>query len=204
MRVAIDGPAASGKTSLGKALAQKFHCRFVETGKMYRAVALAFSRGVPLKEISIDVTVEGRLILNGEDVTDQLHTPEMDQGSSQVATRKDVRERLVTLQRCIASTHDVVMEGRDIGTVVLPDADVKLFLQATPGVRACRRVHQRKGGDLQATLQQIMDRDERDSTRDLAPLNPASDAIIIDTDRKTLEEVISVATDLVKGRSTKR
>jgi len=99
MKIAIDGPAASGKTSLGRALAEHFGCRFVETGKMYRAVALAVQRGMTLEEIKIDVTPAGRIILNGEDVTELLHTPELDQGSSKIATIPEVRERLVSLQR---------------------------------------------------------------------------------------------------------
>jgi len=157
MKIAIDGPAASGKTSLGRALARHFGCRFVETGKMYRAVALALER-------------------------------------------PEVRERLVALQRAIADRSDVVMEGRDIGTVVLPDADVKIFLRASPEVRARRRAAQRGDSEFERTLREIIRRDERDSTREVAPLNPASDAAIIDTDRKTLTEVISEAIHLVKER----
>ncbi len=200
MKIAIDGPAASGKTSLGKALARHFGCRFVETGKMYRAVALAFERGLSLDRIEIDVSADGRLLLNGEDVTDLLHTPELDQGSSKVATLPEVRERLVALQRAIADRVDVVMEGRDIGTVVLPDADVKIFLRASPEVRARRRASQRGDSEFTETLREIIRRDERDSTREIAPLNPASDATIIDTDQKTLTEVISEAIHLVKER----
>ncbi len=200
MKIAIDGPAASGKTSLGKALARHFGCRFVETGKMYRAVALAFERGLSLDRIEIDVSADGRLLLNGEDVTDLLHTPELDQGSSKVATLPEVRERLVALQRAIADRADVVMEGRDIGTVVLPDADVKIFLRASPEVRARRRASQRGDSEFTETLREIIRRDERDSTREIAPLNPASDATIIDTDQKTLTEVISEAIHLVKER----
>ncbi|MDD4903310.1 MAG: (d)CMP kinase [Candidatus Bipolaricaulis sp.] len=200
MKIAIDGPAASGKTSLGRALAERFGCRFIETGKMYRAVALGLLRGLPLDAVVIDVAEPERFLLNGEDVTDLLHTRELDQASSEVGTRPDVRARLVELQRRIAAGVDVVMEGRDIGTVVLPDADVKLFLRASPDVRARRRVDQRAGDDLERTLRDLVVRDRRDSTRTIAPLNPASDATIIDTDRKTLAEVISEAADLVKER----
>ncbi|MEN6368560.1 MAG: (d)CMP kinase [Thermotogota bacterium] len=200
MRIAIDGPAASGKTSLGRALAQQFGCRFIETGKMYRAVALGLVRGLSLDRIVIDVAEPERFLLNGEDVTDLLHTPELDQASSEAGTRPEVRARLVALQRRIATGIDVVMEGRDIGTVVLPDADVKIFLQASPDVRARRRVDQRAGADVGRTLHELLVRDRRDSTRAIAPLNPASDATIIDTDRKTLAEVISEAVNLVKER----
>ncbi len=200
MKIAIDGPAAAGKTSLGRALAVRFGCRFIETGKMYRAVALGLLRGLPLDRILIDVAEPERFLLNGEDVTDLLHTPELDQASSEAGTRPDVRARLVALQRQIAADADVVMEGRDIGTVVLPDADVKLFLRASPAVRARRRVDQRAGADVDRTLRDLLVRDRRDSTRAIAPLNPASDATIIDTDRKTLAEVISEAARLVKER----
>lgn len=200
MRIAIDGPAASGKSSLGQALARAFGLRFVETGKMYRAVALAMQRGMSLSEILIEVDGAGRLLLNGEDVTAALHTEAMDQASSRVATLADVRARLVELQRAIAAQGDVVMEGRDIGTVVVPDADVKIFLQASTRERALRRIRQRKGGDLHQVMQEIDRRDQRDSARAIAPLKAASDATIINTDQKPLEEVVSAAINLIRDR----
>jgi cytidylate kinase len=204
LKIAIDGPAAVGKTSVGRALAEEFGCCFVETGKMYRAVALAFDRGVLLDAIRIDVTDSERLLLNGEDVTDLLHTPEYDQKSSRVATLPEVRARLVELQRGIARQNDVVMEGRDIGTVVLPDADVKLFLRASSEVRAERRMKQRQVDDYRETLQELTRRDDRDESRSVAPLKPARDATIIDTDQKTLIEVILAASNLVRERLGKR
>ncbi len=198
MKIAIDGPAASGKTSVGRALARQFGCRFIETGSMYRAVALGLARGLSLDAMAIDVTPDGRWLLDGHDVTAELRTPQMDQASSEIATRGDVRAKLVALQRAMAAGRDVVMEGRDIGTVVLPDADVKIFLQASDRARARRRAEQRGDVDPAGTLEQLRVRDARDSTRALSPLNPASDATIIDTDRKTLLEVVSAASDLVK------
>jgi cytidylate kinase len=204
MQIAIDGPAAAGKTSLGRALARRFCCLFVETGRMYRAVALGLDRGLALEEINIALDERGRFLLNGEDVTDLLHTPRLDEGSSRIATRPEVRERLVALQRRIAEGRDVVMEGRDIGTVVLPRADVKIFLKASQEERARRRAKERNMPDLSATLTDLVIRDERDQTRQIAPLNPACDAIIIDTDRKSLTEIISEAQDLVKERLGKR
>ncbi|HCP32255.1 TPA: (d)CMP kinase [Candidatus Acetothermia bacterium] len=204
MQITIDGPAAVGKTSLGRALARHFGCLFVETGKMYRAVALGLDRGLNLNEIDITMDKDGRFLLNGENVTDLLHTPKLDQESSQVATKPKVREKLVAIQRKIAASFDVVMEGRDIGTVVLPEAEVKIFLKANPLERAKRRANQRKGTDLSTTLNEIRTRDVRDRTRAISPLNPARDAIIIDTDRKSLAEVISEAIDLVKGRLGER
>ena len=204
MKIAIDGPAGVGKTSVGRALAREFGWRFVSTGKMYRAVALAFDRGLTLDAITIDVTDAERFLLNGADVTDLLHTPEYDEKSSQVATKPQVRQFLVRLQRRIADRGDVVMEGRDIGTVVLPDADVKLFLDASPEVRAARRVAQRRDESLAATLEELTRRDDRDEGRAIAPLKPARDATIIDTDRKTLVEVISAASNLVRERLGRR
>lgn len=200
MKIAIDGPAASGKTSLGQALAKQFGLRFIETGKMYRAVALAFDRGIKLSDIDIQITSDQRFLLNGQDVTSQLHTPELDQKSSQVATLPDVRARLVELQRKIAHQHDVVMEGRDIGTVVLPDADIKIFLRATSHERASRRLEQRQSGELEQIARELTVRDKRDSERAIAPLKPARDASIIETDRKPLREVISEVSNLVKDR----
>jgi len=204
MKIAIDGPAASGKSSVGRALARQFGCRFIETGAMYRAAALGLLRGLALEDMRLDVTADERQTLNGEDVTDRLRTPELDQMSSQVAVRADVRTKLVALQRAIAERSDVVMEGRDIGTVVLPDADVKIFLRASPAVRARRRATERGDLDPGTTLRELTTRDERDSTRAIAPLNPAPDATIIDTDQKTLPQVISAATDLVKEHLDKR
>jgi cytidylate kinase len=198
MQIAIDGPAASGKTSLGAALAQQFGYLFAETGKMYRAVALGLGRGLKLDEIDISVDGNNHFLLNGEDVTDLLHSPRLDEAASRAATRPEVRRKLVSLQQQIARGRDVVMEGRDIGTVVLPQAEIKIFLEARTSSRARRRMKQRKELDFRTTLREIVARDERDSTRDIAPLNPARDAIIMNTDQKSLEEVICEATDLVK------
>ncbi len=198
MQIAIDGPAASGKTSLGAALAQQFGYLFAETGKMYRAVALGLGRGLKLDEIDISVDRNNHFLLNGEDVTDLLHSPRLDEAASRAATRPEVRRKLVSLQQQIARGRDIVMEGRDIGTVVLPQAEIKIFLEARTSSRARRRMKQRKELDFRTTLREIVARDERDSTRDIAPLNPARDAIIMNTDQKSLEEVICEATDLVK------
>ncbi len=200
MRIAIDGPAASGKSSLGRALADAFGLRFVETGKMYRAVAYALDQGMPLSEVRIDVEPDGHFLLNGEDVTERLHTQEMDQASSKAATIPDVRTRMVDLQRAIAAGGGVVMEGRDIGTVVLPDADVKIFLKASTRERAIRRIRQRGLGVLSEVMQEIALRDRRDSQRSISPLKAAPDATIIDTDQKPLAEVISAAKNLVRDR----
>lgn len=200
MKIAIDGPAASGKTSLGRSLAEHFGFTFIETGKMYRAVAYGLQIGLRLDRMSIAFRPGGRLLLNGEDITDKLRTPAIDEASSQVATRADVRARLVSLQRKLASEQDVVMEGRDIGTVVLPDAEVKIFLAASPEERARRRAHERGSDAYEQTLQELTSRDHRDSTRILSPLNAAEDAVTIESSNKSLVEVISEAIALVKER----
>ena len=200
MQIAIDGPVAAGKTSLGRALANHFNCLFVETGKMYRAVALGLSRGQTLEALNITIDHSGIIRLNGEDITDVLYTSTLDEAASQVATQMPVREKLVRLQRKIAASHDVVMEGRDIGTVVLPNADVKIYLNASPEERARRRTKERSITEYSKILDEILRRDERDRNRKLSPLNPACDAIIIDSDQKTLAEVISEAVELVKER----
>jgi cytidylate kinase len=203
VQIAIDGPAASGKSSVAKALAEHFGCLYLETGRMYRAVALGLSRGIALEDLRLEVTEDGRFVLNDEDVTDQLHTPELDRGSSEVAVRADVRQRMVALQREIAAEKDIVMEGRDIGTVVLPDADAKIFLEASSEVRAARRAKQRGEQNAASILEDLRRRDRRDSTREISPLNAASDAHIIDTSEKALAEVILDAIAWVKERSGK-
>ena len=198
MKIAIDGPAASGKTSLGRSLAAHFGYTFIETGKMYRAVAYGLQAGLQLHQMSLGFDPEGRLLLNGTDISDKLHTPAIDEASSQVATRADVRRMLVGLQRKLAEENDVVMEGRDIGTVVLPDADVKIFLAASPEERARRRTRERDSAAYEETLHEIESRDRRDTTRKLSPLNAAEDAVTIESSNKSLVEVISEAIALVK------
>jgi cytidylate kinase len=200
MQIAIDGPVASGKTSVGRALAHHFGYLFVETGKMYRAVALGLQKGLLLEEIDITLDETGRLLLNGAVITEPLYTPALDQAASKIATRSKVREKLVFLQRRIAADHDVVMEGRDIGTIVLPKADVKIFLTASLEERARRRAKERKKNGLTSTLDEIRVRDARDRKRKISPLKPACDAIIIDSDQKTLTKVVSETIDLVKER----
>ncbi len=197
MRIAIDGPAASGKTTLARLLADSLGFLFVPTGAMYRAVALARIRHLGLEETSINVHKGGRIYLGGEDVTDQLASPELDRMSSQVAMDQDVRAHLVDVQRDLAESTDVVMEGRDIGTVVLPDAELKLYVWADPRERAFRRQRQ-QGGAVEEVLAAIMQRDERDTTRDASPLRPADDAHVVDTTNLNPQQVLDVALKLVE------
>lgn len=199
MRIAIDGPAAAGKTTLARSLAQDLGYLFVPTGAMYRAAALAHRRGLPLDTLDIRVHEGGRISLRGEDVTPLLSSPDLDELSSQLALDRRVRQLLVAVQRRIASEGNVVMEGRDIGTIVLPDAEVKIFLWATPEERARRRQAEH-GGELGDVLRAILSRDERDSTRADSPLRAAPDAVVVDTTGKTPEEVVTSVRDLVRSR----
>ncbi|MGC9530083.1 MAG: (d)CMP kinase [Candidatus Bipolaricaulaceae bacterium] len=199
MKVAIDGPAAAGKTTLARRLAAALGCLFVPTGAMYRAAALARARGRCAAQAQIEVRPGGRILLDGEDVTELLDNPELDDLSSQVAVDGRVREHLVARQRQIARGRDVVMEGRDIGTVVLPDADLKIFLAADPQERARRRLRER-GGVYAEVLAELRRRDLRDSTRKRAPLRAAVDAVVVDTTDKSPEEVFRDALRLVEER----
>jgi len=199
MRIAIDGPAAAGKTTLARRLAEELGYLFVPTGAMYRAAALAKKRGLPPDRARIEVREGGRILLEGEDVTELLSSPDLDELSSQVAVDSAVRRHLVALQRGIAAGRQVVMEGRDIGTVVLPDADLKIFLWADPEERARRRLAER-GGNFQEVLAAIRRRDERDSTREDSPLRPAPDAVILDTTGIPPEQVLAEALRLVEER----
>ncbi|NOX45195.1 MAG: (d)CMP kinase [Caldiserica bacterium] len=202
MKIAIDGPAAAGKTTLAKRLAEELGFLFVPTGAMYRAVAWAVAHGIDWKRAKLEVKDGGRILLDGRDITDELTSPEIDELSSRVAVDSEVRRHLVALQREIARGRDVVMEGRDIGTVVLPDAELKIFLWATPEERARRRLRER-GGDFAEILAAIKRRDERDSTRRDSPLRPAEDAVVIDTTDKTPDEVLRMVLALVEERRGK-
>lgn len=197
MRIAIDGPAAAGKTTLARRLAESLGYLFVPTGAMYRAVALARKRGIATPKVEIGEG--GRILLSGEDVTELLANHELDELSSQVAEDSAVRRWLVRVQQRIAQGQNVVMEGRDIGTVVLPDAELKIYLWAEPGERARRRLGER-GGEYALVLRALKERDARDSGRADSPLRPAADAVILDTTDKSPDEVLAEALRLVEER----
>jgi cytidylate kinase len=199
MRIAIDGPAAAGKTTLARSLAEALGYLFVPTGAMYRAAALARQRQIPLESMEISVEAGGRVSLCGEDVTDVLSRPDLDEMSSRMAVDSRIRRRLVEIQRRIAANGSVVMEGRDIGTVVLPDAELKIFLWATEEERARRR-HEDQGGEFAEILAGIRRRDERDSTRPDSPLREASDAVVVDTTGKRPAEVLTAVLELAEER----
>jgi cytidylate kinase len=194
--IAIDGPAGAGKSTAARALARRLGFFLLDTGAIYRTVALAASRrGVvfsdadrlgPIAEaLAIRFDEQGRVFLGDEEISTLIRTPEMSQGASTVSAHPAVRQALLELQRKLAARGRCVVEGRDIGTVVLPWAPLKIFLTATPDVRARRRYDElvAKGQtvDLAATLQEILIRDERDSTRATAPLKQADDAVLLDT-----------------------
>jgi len=206
--IAVDGPAGAGKSTIAKKVAKKMQMVYVDTGAMYRAMALFMIRenvsGDDLKKINekceeADITLkyengEQIVCLNGENVNAYLRTEEVGNMASAVATQKKVRERVVSRQKELAKTTDVIMDGRDIGTCVLPGADVKIFLTASSRVRAQRRYDEltAKGEvcDIDVIEKDIIERDERDMTRKESPLRQAEDAILVDTSDMTIEEVV--------------
>ncbi len=191
MKIAIDGPAGAGKSTIGRAIARAFSCLFVSTGAMYRAAALGLERGLTLEQIKINITPDEKILLNQQDVTYELYTAEVDELASRAATRAEIRERLVKLQQEIAQHRNVVMEGRDIATVVLPDADVKIFLTASAEERARRRSHERDSRDVyEAILKRIRERDERDSAG-FQRMQITPETMVISTEGRSLEDVIA-------------
>ncbi|WP_068247783.1 (d)CMP kinase [Mycobacterium sp. ACS4331] len=216
--VAIDGPAGTGKSSVSRGLATALGARYLDTGAMYRIVTLAVLRaGVSLDDpaaiaaVDADLSVsydpaDSRAFLAGEDVSAEIRGDAVTRAVSAVSAVPAVRARLVDLQRVLAGGSDsIVVEGRDIGTVVLPDADVKIFLTASPEVRAKRRNDQNVaaglGDDYDAVLADVLRRDHLDSTRAVSPLRAAEDAIVVDTGDMTQLDVISHLADLVQQRS---
>ena len=218
--IAIDGPAASGKSTLGLRLAHALGYLFFDTGVMYRAVTwLALERGMNLNEedavtslaekAHIDVapasTSDGRacdVIVEGKDITWETRLPEVDANVSMVSAYRGVRSALSQQQRRIGQRGKVVMVGRDIGTVVLPEADLKIYLDATAQQRATRRYHEilLRGGaaNYDEILSKVIERDHIDSTRDVAPLKAADDAVIVDSDQMNADEVFEKVLALCK------
>ena len=217
--VAIDGPASSGKSTTAKQLAKKLKCIYVDSGAMYRAVALFLLQNKidfndkkflrkALSEINIKVVpsserTENTIILNGEDVSKKIREPEITNYSSIIATEGLIRNRMVELQRKMAETQSIVMDGRDIGTVVFPHADFKFFLNASIDERAKRRwTENQKKGLSTKTLQEIKEelafRDKTDSTRKIAPLKKAEDAIEIDTTNLSIKQQVDKLYGIIK------
>jgi len=209
--IAIDGPAGAGKSTIAKLLAKKLRMMYVDTGAMYRTVAYkAIKDGVDLKDqsklsslvdnICIDIRYENniqRMILDNVDVTELIRTKEVSRGAAFVAVVQNVRTLLVNLQRNLAEKYDVVMDGRDIGTYVLKNAYLKIYLTASLEERAMRRYKEMNNNDytINEIKKDIQERDKIDSERELAPLTKADDAILIDSTKYSIEEVV----DLIIG-----
>lgn len=208
VNIAIDGPSGAGKTTIARAVAARRGYMYLDTGSLYRTIGLyAIRNGIDSKDrdgveallpqirIELNYTDGSQhVILNGEDVSDKIRTPLVSKYASDVSAMESVRAFLLGLQRDMAKKYDCVLDGRDIGTVVLPDAQVKIYLTATPEARALRRYKElaQKGESVEYNdvLRDVMYRDQNDSTRAVAPLKRAADAVIIDSTNLTLEETI--------------
>ena len=206
--VAVDGPAGAGKSTIAKLVAKKMGYIYVDTGAMYRGLAIHFlKKGIDPEEkeavveacrdAEVTIGYESgvqQIYLNGENVTDMLRTEEVGNMAFRTSAIPEVREKLLELQRSLAREKDVIMDGRDIGTNILPDADVKIYLTASVETRAKRRYDELKekgeSCDLEEIARDIKARDERDMTRDIAPLKKAEDAVLVDSSDMTIEEVV--------------
>lgn len=217
--VAIDGPAGAGKSTLARAAAKELGFCYVDTGAIYRAVGYhMWMMGIGPKDVdgirrflddvnlSVEYDADGmqHMILNGRDVTDEIRTPLMSSYASGVSAQACVRDFLLDMQRELARRHNVVMDGRDIATVVLPNADVKIFLTASPEIRAKRRFAELQAKGEKTTLEKVLSdmkaRDKQDSTRAVAPLRCAPDAVKLDTSEMNLEEAKSAILELVRRK----
>lgn len=212
--IALDGPAGSGKSTIAKVIAKNFGLTYLDTGAMYRMVALYilennidFNNVADveniLNNIKVDI-IDDKFILNGKDVSLEIRTPEVTKIVSPVSAIKAVRVKLVDLQRDISKGKKVILDGRDIGTVVFPNADLKVFLVASPEERAKRRVkdYASKGitEDFETVLKDILERDHTDSTRKESPLKKAEDAIEVDTSFLNIEESVQAISNLIKEK----
>lgn len=216
--IAIDGPSGAGKSTISKMLAKEFGFTYVDTGAIYRTVGVyVYRNGIDPKDsgavsaildkVGIEIKHEGglqRLYLNGEDVTKEIREHEISQYASAVSAIPEVRAFLLEMQREFARRDNVIMDGRDIGTVVLPDAKIKIFLTATDEDRARRRYEEllAKGQEVpfEKVLQDMRERDARDSARAVAPLAAAEDAILVDTTGNTLEKSLGIIREIIAAR----
>ncbi len=218
INVAIDGPAGAGKSTIARAAAKKLGYIYVDTGALYRTVALAAVRrevlddadGVAamLPQISVELKFENgeqQVYLDGENVSSLIRTPQISMGASKVSAIPKVREYLLSLQQLIAKENNVIMDGRDIATVVLPNADVKIFLFATPECRAQRRYKEliEKGENVtyEDVLKDVNDRDYQDSHREIAPLKPSEDSVMADTSDLDLQQSTEMIIGIIKEKT---
>jgi CMP/dCMP kinase len=200
MVVAIDGPAGAGKSTVARAVARKLGFAYLDSGALYRCVALrAIECGLPAAKVARGVRIElgERILVDGRDVTEAIRSPEVSEKASQVAVDRGVREALVALQRELIANGDWVVEGRDIGTVVAPGAELKIFLTAGAQERVRRRALE-LGVDPREVDEELRVRDERDSTREHGPLEPARDAVVLDTTGLSVEQVVKRIAGLVR------
>ena len=222
IRIAIDGPGGAGKSSLAKAVAQKLEIIYVDTGALYRTIGYyMLNHGIDpnnseavanaLGDFTLELTYingEQVILLDGENVKDAIRTPEMSMAASNVSAIKEVREYLLNTQRDIAKQHSVIMDGRDIGTVILPNAEVKIFLTASPEARAKRRYEELKARGKDVSYEQVytemVERDKNDSTRDIAPCVPADDAILFDNSNLTAEQTVEAVIKIIKKAQKKQ
>ena len=218
MNIAIDGPAGAGKSTIAKMVAQRLHFIYVDTGAMYRTIALSLLRSgtdceddralsEALEQMDIRIGYENgtqQMLLNGENVTGLIRTEQVSQMASISSAKPIVREKLMDLQRTLARENDVLMDGRDIGTRILPDAQVKIFLTASVQARAQRRFKEMQEKGISCTLEEIQsdieERDYRDMHRDTAPLVQAEDAVLVDTSDMTIDEVTQEIVRLVEQK----
>lgn len=218
INVAIDGPAGAGKSTVARAAAQKLGYIYVDTGALYRAIGVYCLRnsivtndieavGAALKNITVELKfIDGvqHVFLNGDDVSTEIRLPEASMAASNVSAIPSVRAFLFDLQRDIAANNNCLMDGRDIGTVVLPNAQVKIFLTADPEERAMRRYKEliEKGSEVtyEEVLEDLKARDYNDSHREIAPLKPAEDSVIVNTTGKTLEESVDTVVKTVEEK----
>jgi cytidylate kinase len=190
MLIAIDGPAGAGKSTVARAVAAALGYTYLDSGAMYRSVALARLRNPGQDPSLLSIDVGSRILLDGEDVTDAIRSAEVAEAASRVSAEPEVRRAMVALQRGLLSRGDWVAEGRDIGTVVAPEAELKVYLTASPEERARRRARD-LGADERAVLRDLRERDERDMTRADSPLRMADGAVELDTTGLDVDEVVA-------------
>ncbi len=218
--IAIDGPSGAGKSTVAKKCAERFGFKYVDTGAIYRTIGLAaFNKGIDIKdsaaviamlpELDIDLCYnesgEQRMILNGSDVSEEIRRPEISMCASNVSAIAAVRDYLTDMQRNMANKYDVIMDGRDIGTVILPNADVKVFLTASADARADRRYKELVKNGREISFDEVLSdmklRDEQDTNRAAAPLKAAEDAVYLDTSNMSFDESVDAVAKLIIGKT---